>query len=86
MYTHSSPTSRKQHRDGWRHRENFRKFYETIINQKKEEQQRKFFEEKGLLPPPFGIPPPRMLFAIPPPPLPQAAVEVGQEKRMREDQ
>lgn len=69
MYlTHDSARSRKEHRHGWKHRENFRKYYMKIIQDRREEQQRKLFEEKGLPMPPMGMPPPNLPF--PPPMLP----------------
>lgn len=73
MYlTHDSPGSRKQHRFGWKHRENFRKFYEQIVSARREEEQRRFFLEKGLPVPPIGMPPPNLIFNFPPPALPGA--------------
>ena len=77
---HNSARSRKEHRYGWKHRENFRNFYTEIIKKQKEEEQRKFFEEKGLPLPPMGIPPPSLAFAFPPPLLPTG----DSNKRMKE--
>ena len=80
MYTHSSATSRKQHRYGVKHRENFQKYYEKV----QEEKKRKFFEEHNLPLPPPGMPPPRLLFNFPPPALPVVAENA--QKRLREGQ
>jgi len=85
MYlTMDSAAGRKQHRYGWKHRENFRLYYEHLQRERREAEQRRFWEERGLPPPPLGVPPPK-LFAVPPPALhlpgrggpPPPAAQVG---------
>jgi hypothetical protein len=80
MYlTHDSPRSREQHRFGWKHRENYRKHYETIIQERRKELQAKLFEEKGLPLPPMGMPPPNLMFNFPPPLLPDITSQLKRE-------
>jgi U1 small nuclear ribonucleoprotein C len=69
MYlTHDSAGGRRQHRYGWKHRDNVRQYYEAILKERREEEMRAFWESKGMAPPPMGLAPPN--FAGPPPPLP----------------
>jgi hypothetical protein len=52
----ASPHGRRQHRYGWKHRENFKLYYEQILKQQREDEVKKFFTDRGLPVPP-ALPP-----------------------------
>eukprot|EP01039_Chlorochromonas_danica_P003348 gene3348-3671_t len=76
--THDSMTGRQQHMKGWKHRENFKNYYQQFYPQwMMEQQSRMHMQYMGLPPPPpappgglpmAGMPLPPPGFAPPPPP------------------